>query len=735
MSIQSSEVMAQPRVTIIADRCAGCQECVIRCPVEALRMDRVTWTAEAMDGACVGCRQCVRTCPFGAVTVEGPWMVTERVDPPVLHHEQLEGNTEETRVGFASWDEAIAEANRCLTCPDPTCVRGCPAHNDIPAFIAAIRDHDLALAHQILRRTTVLPDVCSRVCNQSAQCEGACTWSLAGAAPVAIGRLERFVADNVPVPAPSRRESDTRGEELSVAIIGSGPAGVGAAWDLVEAGATVTVYEKDSTPGGLCVWGMPDFTLPDEVARRAWKQLSEAGVDVRCNSEIHAQDLDDLLHSHDAVVVANGAGVPMRLAIPGSQLEGVIDATIFLQGAKEALDPEGDRQKFLTFLGVGEERARPAHVLVLGAGNTAMDVARTARRLGLSATCIDWLDERFALARPDELGEARLEGVNVRFQRTLVNLVGESGRVARGELAHTKQDRASRPPEVLKGDHDFLDVDLVVMAMGYRTDSAYRDVLPGTPLHTKVAPVPDRQWTASGILANPASNYANNSPVGRLAIAREAKLWASASSISERLWAVGDALTGPATVVEAMAQGRRAAAAILAGQPSRPGRTRNTLAQHPTRVLVCYSSQRGTTARVAREITTLLRDCDIEASAVSIEHVNTQQLRASDLLVVGTWVEGLVIANVHPARKMRKWLAALPPLEGLTVSTFCTFAINPKDSLREMREVIEARGGRVVHEAQFGPKDLGVDNSARRSAFANSLVKYVHSAVPEKAFR
>src|SRR5665213_1628967 len=217
----------------------------------------------------------------------------------------------------------------------------------------------------------------------------------------------------------------------------------GAAWDLIEAGAAVTVYEKDETPGGLCVWGIPDFTLAEDIALRPWRQLERAGLELRCEVEIHAKDLDRLLAIHDALIVANGAGLPLRLPVPGADLDGVVDATSFLKGAKAALETTGDPRAFRTTLGLDDlELERSAHVLVLGAGNTAMDVARTARRLGLSATCIDWLDERFALARPDEVAEARHEGVEIRFAHTLTTLRGEMGRVVRADLARTVQDRA-----------------------------------------------------------------------------------------------------------------------------------------------------------------------------------------------------------------------------------------------------------------------------------------------------
>jgi glutamate synthase (NADPH/NADH) small chain len=399
----------RPHVTVLLDRCAGCQECIIRCPTGALSLDPFTWTAVANDAACVGCRQCVRTCPFSAIVVEGPLVVDERIAFSARHPADLRHDHSETRQGISSWEAALSEASRCLDCPDPTCVRGCPAHNDIPGFIRAMRAGDLDEAHRILRRTSFMPDVCSRVCDWAIQCEGACTWSLAGGEPVAIGALERFVADNAPVP-PLVPDPLAPGKDLDVAVVGSGPAGIGAASELVQAGARVTVYEREAEPGGLLRWGIPDFTLPDGVARRPWDTLVEAGVRLELRHEVSAAELDDLLARHDALILAAGASTPLWLPVPGSDLDRVWDATRFLTEARAAL-AEGRDLAELRPGGDGE----PPLVLVLGAGNTAMDVARSARRFGARAICVDWMDRRYAPVRPDELNEAVEEGVEVRF--------------------------------------------------------------------------------------------------------------------------------------------------------------------------------------------------------------------------------------------------------------------------------------------------------------------------------
>ncbi len=680
-------------VSVLTDRCAGCQECVIRCPTGALTMDTTRWVAQAEDSACVGCRQCVRTCPFSAIVVSGPVAVAERHDVPPVAMPAPAG-VAEVRGGFASWSEALAEADRCLACPDPTCVRGCPTHNDIPGFISALKRQDLEGAHDILARTTVMPDVCSRVCNQAAQCEGACTWSLAGAAPVAIGRLERFVADHEPVPAPRPGAPI----DLSVAIVGSGPAAIGAASDLVRAGATVTVYEKDPVAGGLLTWGIPDFTLPAEVASRPWRDLEAAGVEVRTASEVRPEALSRLAEEHDAVILANGAGVSMRPRAEGLDLDGVVDATSFLKAANEALAPGGDPRALLGELGLAG-RATP-RVLVLGAGNTAMDVARSARRLSMSPVCIDWMDERFALARPDELEEARHEGVEIRFSTTLTRLRGER-RVERAELAATVQRRADQRPSVLEAASETITVDLVVMAMGYRADEAFAPVAPGTPLKKAPVGLPDRRFTASGILAGPASPAAFGYPVGRLALGRERGVELAALAVHERTWVVGDALVGPSTVVEAMAQGRRAATAILRARPARPGRPRPAQAK---RVLVCYESRGGHTRAAAEALAGQFSAAGHRVRTLPVAAVGTNELANADVVVAGTWVEGFVVAGVHPAAPMRAWLSSLPRLGGKEVGVFCTYGVNPRGALSEMRQAFESRGARVVAEAAFGPR-------------------------------
>ena len=534
-----------PQVRINRDRCVGCQDCLVRCPTEALSMDGEDWTLIAQDDLCVGCRQCERVCAFGAITVSGPMLVADPLPRESAPHADLLGNGDELRRGFGSWQEALIEADRCLACPDPTCVRGCPAHNDIPGFIAAIRVGDLSAAHDVLRRTSVLPDVCSRVCDWDVQCEGACTWALAGAAPVAIGRLERFVADQAPIPAIAAAPVGGR----SAAVVGSGPGGIAAAWELLSAGVRVTMFDADAEPGGVLRWGIPAYVLPDEVVDRPFTALREAGLELRSGVEVGVEvSLQQVREEFDAVILAHGARLPLSLPVAGLDLPGVQDATAFLGAAKVALRE-----------GTEMPGVRGVRVLVVGAGNSAMDVARSVVRLGGTPVAIDWMDERFARVRHDELAEARAEGVDVRFNTTLERVEGGPDGVHAVLLRGTRQRRARRTPKLRRGQPERLLVGRVVLAMGYRVDPGLAAAFLTLPRRAQPAPaVPERRWLASGLLSG------RSPSVGRLAYARENPLNWAGEPVAERTWVVGDALTGPASVAAAMAHGREAARAVLA---------------------------------------------------------------------------------------------------------------------------------------------------------------------------
>jgi len=704
----------RPTTTVLVDRCAGCQECVVRCPTGALDLDANTWTVEVNQELCVGCRQCERTCPFGAIVVEGPTLVAARVAQEVQHPAELEGDRSETRRGITSWAEALIEAERCLSCPDPTCVLGCPAHNDIPGFIRAVRDGDLDRAHEVLAATTFMPDVCSRVCDQALQCEGACSWSLAGSAPVAIGALERFVADNAPVPSIASRVSraaEPPAKGLSVAIVGSGPAAIGAASELAVQGASVTVFERDAVPGGLLRWGIPDFTLPEPVARRPWDDLVAAGVGLRLESGLSPEEMLSLPERFDAVVVATGASVPIRPADTRG-LAGIVDATEFLVQAERALASGSSLPLFDALSDAGVTDAQGPRVLVVGGGNTAMDVARSARRFGATVTCVDWMDRRFAPVRPDELEEAELEGVTVRFSCTVDHYETKDGRVSQAILARTEQASSKGRPRVLEGATEPLDVDLVVYAMGYRIDPGVADAGAGLPIPKTVPALPDRRWLGTGIMAVAAPEWARRQSIGRLALARQSVLEAACLPRQDRIWFAGDALEGPSTVVEAMTQGKMVARAIVHHRP-----LRNPAAGAKLRhVLVVTESMGGTTAAIGEQIAQAIADDDLEVRTVRVSEADTAVLAWADLIVFGTWVEGFLVAGVGPAKRAVAWLEGLPRLAGVKVATFCTYGLNPRGTLARIRTAFAGKGAVVVAEAAFSRSHRGdaINKFARR---------------------
>lgn len=533
-----------PHVSVNEERCAGCQECVVRCPTGALAIDSGQWVAEADDALCIGCRQCERTCPFGAIEVDGPLLVHPSSRPWRPHLSHIAQDVRETRPGFATLAQARHEAERCLQCPDPTCVLGCPAHNDIPGFIEAVRRGDLEDAQAVLRRTSVLPDICSRVCDQSSQCEGACSLRLAGGESVAIGLIERFITEQSQVP-PVAAPKAAQGQ--SVAIVGSGPAGTAAAWELIEAGIAVTMYEKSEEAGGVPNWGIPEFTLPSKFARRPIAALLEAGLELRLGEAIDTQDrLTQISRQHSAVLLAHGASEPLGLRVPGANLPWVEDATHYLTRGRHAL---AHRETL-------EDLPPGSRILVVGAGNTAMDVARTALRLGTQVIAVDWADRRFSRARPDELREAEEEGVEIRFCRSVIEF-SDSGSSRSALLAITEQRRADKLPRVTKRPPERVQLlDRVVLAMGYRVEALDLG-LGRLPMPTRPARYPDRLYLGSGLL------HDRSLSIGRLALEREANLLAARMPLGKNVYLIGDARTGPATVVAAMAQGREAARQLL----------------------------------------------------------------------------------------------------------------------------------------------------------------------------
>ncbi len=441
-------------------------------------------------------------------------------DPKVRAH-----NFEEVCYGYNA-EEALLEASRCLNCRNPRCVQHCPVGIDIPAFIAQVKAGAFAEAAAVIARDSSLPAVCGRVCPQETQCEGSCILGVKGE-PVAIGKLERFVADW------SRANGGVAIEKApsngkKVAVVGSGPSGLACATDLAKAGYDVTIFEVLHKAGGVLQYGIPEFRLPKErVVEPEVAQVRALGVkietDVVVGRTITVDDLFDK-EGFQAVFIGSGAGLPRFMNIPGESLNGVFSANEFLTRSNlmKAYDPESDTPIF-----VGKR------VAVVGGGNVAMDAARTALRLGSEVTIVYRRTEKELPARAEEVHHAVEEGIVFRMLTNPVEVLGdEKGwvralRCIRMELGEPDASGRRSPIPVAGSEFD-LPVDCVIMALG-------------------TSPNPLIAGTTRGLVTE-----------------RHGCIVADESGATSRpgVFAGGDAVTGAATVILAMGAGRRAAAAI-----------------------------------------------------------------------------------------------------------------------------------------------------------------------------
>lgn len=415
-------------------------------------------------------------------------------------------NFQEVALGY-TLEQAQAEAERCLNCPDRYCSMHCPAHNYIPEFIAAIRSGDLEEAWQQLSRTNPMMEISGRVCPCQQQCESHCTRGIKSE-PVAIGRLERFVADwhrrhvqeqDVP-PQPNGR---------SVAIVGGGPAGLTCAFSLARSGYQVTIYEKEPVLGGVPVWGIPSFVLPENLMQLQIDQLRQLGVTFRTNTALGRDvTLEELRNRNDAVFVATGAQKPVDMDLPGGSLAGVVQAKEYLSSP----------QAF---------SAR--RVLIFGGGNTAIDVARTALRDGAQATLVYRRTEADMPATRDELTIAREEGVELVELTAPLAFEGSDGTLTGVRCAKMKLTAPDYPGGrnnvAPSGEELVLPCDLAVLALGFGPEP-----LPGLPADVRGRIPVDKQYATS----------------------------------LDCVYAGGDAVTGAATLMKAVAAGKDAAAAIFA---------------------------------------------------------------------------------------------------------------------------------------------------------------------------
>ncbi len=433
-------------------------------------------------------------------------------------------NFEEVTLGYTE-EMAINEANRCLRCKNPKCVEGCPVNVRIPEFIGAVSDGDFKAAYEIITSTNALPALSGRVCPQETQCEAKCVRGIKGE-PVAIGRLERFVADwyrqNINA-MPEKVESNG----IKVAVVGSGPAGMTCASDLAKLGYAVTMFEALHTAGGVLVYGIPEFRLPKAIVANEITKLEAQGVEVMTNMVIgRVLTIDELFQmGYKAVFVGSGAGLPMFMNIPGESLKGVMSANEYLTRTNlmKAYNEEYDTP-------IIQSKA----VAVVGGGNVAMDGARCAMRLGAEHVYIVYRrGEAEMPARLEEQHHAKEEGIEFKTLCNPIEILGdENGRACgmkciRMELGEPDASGRRRPIEV-PGSEFILDVDTVIMALGTSPNPLIRSTTPGLDTNRKCCLIvnENEMTTRDGVFAG------------------------------------GDAVTGAATVILAMGAGKKGAAAI-----------------------------------------------------------------------------------------------------------------------------------------------------------------------------
>jgi len=453
-------------------------------------------------------------------------LAIDRVKMPERDAEERSHNFREVNLGLGE-QEAIREAQRCLACKNRNCVAGCPVRVSIPEFITALAAGDLPEAARILQHDNALPAVCGRVCPQESQCEAKCVRGAKGA-PVAIGYLERFVADwamahvaelsDEPLPPATGKK---------VAVVGAGPAGLTAAGELARKGHAVTIFEALHDTGGVLRYGIPEFRLPKEIIDREVARLERYGVKIECNVIIgKTLTLDQLQAEFDATFIANGAGLPIMLDIPGENLKGVYAANEYLTR--------------VNLMGAGRDPNSSTPILhgrrvaVIGGGNTAMDCVRTARRLGAEKAMIVYRrGEEQMPARVEEIHHAKEEGVEFVMLTAPLEIIGnEQGwvtalRCQQMELGEADASGRRRPIPIPDAVFD-LTADVVVNALGTRAN----------PLLTATAPE---------LKLNRWGNIESDND--------------GATSIPG-VFAGGDIVRGGATVILAMGDGKRAAANI-----------------------------------------------------------------------------------------------------------------------------------------------------------------------------
>jgi glutamate synthase (NADPH) small chain len=448
----------------------------------------------------------------------------DRVKMPEQDPDVRRRNFEEVPLGL-DIEAAMLEATRCLQCKKPACVAGCPVSVDIPGFIGLIAKNDFSGAINKLWERNALPAVCGRVCPQEEQCEGLCIVGKKGK-PVAIGYLERFAADTERRKSTGSVPAVAEKTGKKVAIIGSGPSGLTVAGDLLIKGHDVTIFEAFHKPGGVLVYGIPEFRLPKEIVASEVATLEKMGAQIDCNTVVGASvTIDELFaEGYDAAYIGVGAGLPRFMNLPGENLIGIYSANEYLTRTnlmKGYLFPEYDTPI-----------AKGKNVVVLGAGNVAMDSARTAMRLGAESVKVVYRRSREEMpAREEELHHALEEKIEFVLLTNPTQFFGDdNGRVTGMECLKMElgepDDSGRRRPVPIEGSEYRIDCDLVVVSVGSNANPLLTNATPDMALN---------RW--GNIVADPVSG----------------------KTTKKGVWAGGDIVTGAATVILAMGAGRAAA--------------------------------------------------------------------------------------------------------------------------------------------------------------------------------
>ncbi|EDS78110.1 dihydropyrimidine dehydrogenase [Clostridium novyi A str. 4552] len=435
-------------------------------------------------------------------------------------------NFKEVCLGYSE-EEAVKEASRCLNCKNPQCVKGCPVSINIPEFIEHVKNREFEMAAKVIAKYSSLPAVCGRVCPQETQCEGKCVLGIKGE-PVSIGKLERFVADwsrenNINLSQTEEKKN------MKVAVIGSGPSGLTCAGDLAKKGYDVTIFEALHEPGGVLVYGIPEFRLPkDTVVKNEIENIKKLGVKLETNVIVgRTANIDDLMKEEGfkAVFIGSGAGLPKFMGINGENANGVFSANEFLTRVNLM---KAYKEDYATPVKVGKK------VAVVGGGNVAMDAARTALRIGAETHIVYRRSEEELPARVEEVHHAKEEGIIFDLLTNPVEILEDENGWVKGmkcvrmELGEPDAS-GRRRPQVIEGSEFVIDVDTVIMSLG-------------------TSPNPLISSTTEGLETNKWGCIVAEDATGKTS--------------KEAVYAGGDAVTGAATVILAMEAGKKAAKAI-----------------------------------------------------------------------------------------------------------------------------------------------------------------------------